>query len=224
MGNAYTFTAGKREIVTLRFEMARDSVLARKPPASLAKATQACPRELPVKEPSLDIELPPFVTADEIAAEKKRLAKIQKRHTKFKAQHAALGKRVKALAAKGVEDDDLLIEWSKIGHMVSLERRYIDEAKFSVLLTQRRWYEQTVKDPKRLKALMKKTQAGIAKTQLPELRIIGRLHEYVRQFYVSRKASKLGKGIADMAKEVTDAAMANTAQESMAARDARKKK
>jgi mannosylglycerate hydrolase len=224
VGKAYTFAAGKREIVTLRFELTRDKLLARRPTAKLIKATKACVRELPVKEPSLDIELPPFVTKAEIEAEQKRLKKIQARHKKFKAQHAALGKKVKALAAKGVEDDDLLIEWSKVGHMVSLERRYIDEAKFSVLLTQRRWYEQTVTDPKRLKALMAKTQAGIARTQLPELRIIGRLHEYVRQFYVSRKASKLGKGLADMASEVTDAAMANTAQESMAARDARKKK
>ncbi|HDZ21242.1 hypothetical protein LCGC14_0182010 [marine sediment metagenome] len=218
VGKAYTFTAGKREIVTLRFELTRDKLLARKPSASLAKATKACPRELPVAEPSLDIPLPPFVTKADIESEKKRLAKIQREYKQLKAQVAKLKARVDALAKRGAEDDDLLIEWSKMGHMVSLHRRYIDEAKFSVLLTQRRWYEQTVTDPKRLKALMKRTQEGIARTELPELRIIGRLHEYVRQFYVSRKASKLGKGIAAMAKEVTDAAMANTAQQSMAAR------
>jgi len=217
-GKGYRFSAGKRKIVTLRFELAADASLARKPAASLARATKLRPIELPVAEPSLDIPLPAAVTKGEIESEQRRLAKIRRRHKQLKARHAALGKRVRAMAKKGVEDDDLLIEWSKLGHLVALERRYIDEAKFSVLLTQRRWYEQTVKDPKRLKALMKRTQAGIAKTELPELRIIGRLHEYVRQFYVSRKASKLGKGLTDMAKEVTDAALANTAQQSMAAR------
>ena len=223
-GKAFKFSAKKKEIVTLRFELTRDKLLARKPSAAIAKVTKECPLALPVVDDCLDIPLPDYVSMADIKSEQARLKRIQAKHKALKAQAAKLKAKVNALAKQGAEDDDLLIEWSKVNHMVSLERRYIDEAKFSVLLTQRRWYEQTVKDPKRLKALMKKTQEGIAKTELPELRIIGRLYEYVRQFYVSRKASKLGKGLADMAGEVTDAAMANTDAKSMAARDARKKK
>jgi len=217
-GNKFTFTAGKREIVTLRLELAADKSLSRKPAASLAKATRACPHELPVTEACLDIPLPAVVTRADIAGEKRRLARIKREYAALKATAARLKARVAALARQGSEDDDLNIEWSKQAHLVSLHRRYIDEAKFSVLLTERRWYEQTVTDPERLRALMKKNMDAIAKTELPELRIIGRLHEYVRQFYVSRKASRLGKGLAAMADEVTDAAMANTAAQSMAAR------
>ena len=217
-GNKFTFTAAKREIVTLRFELAADKSLAHKPTASLAKATKVCPHELPVTDKCLEIPLPPVVTKADIDSEKKRLAKIKRDCAALKATAAKLKARVTALAKRGAEDDDLNIEWSKQAHLVSLHRRYIDEARFSVLLTERRFCEQTVTDPKRLKALLKKNMDAIAKTELPELRIIGRLHEYVRQFYVSRKASKLGKGLAAMADEVTDAAMASTSAQSMASR------
>jgi hypothetical protein len=168
------------------------------------------------------MELPPVVTKADIESEKKRLIKIKGRHAALVKVTKGLKAKVDALAKQGKEDDDLNIEWSKQGHLQSLERRYIDEAKFSVLLTERRWYEQTVSDPKKLKALMKKNMDEIAKTELPELRIIGRLHEYVRQFYVSQKASRLGKGLAGLADEVTDAAMANTATQSMASRKHKK--
>jgi len=217
-GGRFMFTAGSREIVTLRFEMAADKTLAHKPAKALVKATKERPQEPYVCEPSLDIPLPPAVKREDIANEKRRLAKIKREYEALKAKAAKLEGKVDALARKGLEDDDLNIEWSKQAHLVSLHRRYIDEAKFSVLLTERRWYEQTVKDPRKLKVLLKKNMDAIAKTELPELRIIGRLHEYVRQFYVSRKASKLGKGMADMAREVTDAALASTAKQSMAAR------
>ena len=204
--------------MTLRFDLADDKSLSRKPAPSRAKATKKCARAFNVKLPSLDIELPPVVTMDDIKSEKARLEKIKARHAKIKAGAAKLKAKVDALAKQGKEDDDLNIEWSKQAHLQSLERRYIDEAKFSVLLTERRWYEQTITDPKKLKAKMDKNMDAIAKTELPELRIIGRLYEYVRQFYVSQKASRLGKGLAAMADEVTDAAMANTAETSMKSR------
>jgi mannosylglycerate hydrolase len=218
VGKGFEFTAGDREIVTLRFDLADDKSLARKPAAGLAKSVKGCKRAFAVKLPSLDIELPPVVTMDDITSEKARLAKIKDRHAKIKAGAAKLKLKVDALAKQGKEDDDLNIEWSKQAHLQSLERRYIDEAKFSVLLTERRWYEQTISDPKKLKAKMDKNMDDIAKTELPELRIIGRLYEYVRQFYVSQKVSRLGKGLAAMADEVTDAAMANTADTSMKSR------
>jgi mannosylglycerate hydrolase len=224
VGKGWQFSAGNREVVTLRFDLAEDKSLARKPAASLAKTVKACKRAMPVKMPSLDIELPPIVTMDDINSEKARLEKIKARHAALKVKVAKLKAKVDALAKQGKEDDDLNIEWSKQGHLLSLERRYIDEAKFSVLLTQRRWYEQTIKDPKKLKAKLEKNMEAIAKTELPELRIIGRLHEYVRQFYVSQKASRLGKGLAAMADEVTDAAMANTADTSMASRKTKREK
>ena len=220
-GNKFVFSAGNREIVTLRFELAADKTLAKSPVAALIKATKECPRELPVREESLDIPVPPVVVKQDIESEKKRLARLRREYKALKARAAKLRTRINALAKKGKEDDDLLIDWSKMAHMVSLHRRYIDEAKFSVLLTQRRWYEQAVKDPVRRRKLMKKAMNGIAETRLPELRIVGRLHEYVRQFYISRKASRLGRRDL-LAQAVTDAALSNTARQSMAARARRK--
>jgi len=217
-GGVFRFTAADREIVTLRFELARGRTLARKPAASRLAVTKECARELPVREPHLELELPPLVSRRDIESEQRRLARIRREHQGLRRELAKLKARIDALAARGKEDEDLLIEWSKLGHRVALHRRYIDEATFSVLLTRRRWYEQTVKDPRRLRRLMKRTMAGIARTRLPELRIVGRLHEYVRQFYVSRKASTLGKPMSAMAREVTDAALANTATQSKAAR------
>ena len=218
-GGKFAFTAGNREIVTLRFELAPDKTLAKTPPAAVLKSTNECARALPVREKRLDVPLPPVVFREDIESEKKRLARLKREYKELKARAAKLKARIDALPD---EDDDLLIEWSKMTHMVALHRRYIDEAKFSVLLTQRRWYEQTVRDPVRRRKLMKKAMDGIAKTRLPELRIVGRLHEYVRQFYVSRKASKLGRR--DLLNEaVTDAALSNTAAQSMAARGGKKK-
>ncbi len=221
-GKKFTFSAAKREIVTLRFELADDKSLARKPAVGLAKSTKLCDRELPVTDECLEMPLPPVVTKADIDSEKKRLARIKREHAALVAVTKKLKAKVAALAKQGKEDDDLNIEWSKQGHLQSLHNRYIDEAKFSVLLTERRFCEQTVSDPKKLKALMAKNMADIAKTELPELRIVGRLHEYVRQFYVSQKASRLGKGLAGLADEVTDAAMANTASQSMASRKHKK--
>ena len=217
-GKAFVFSAGKREIITLRFELAVEHTLASKPAAALLKNTRECQQALPVREPSLDIPLPPYVFQEDIESEKRRLAKLRREYNELRAKRAAVKKKIDSL---GREDDDLLIEWSKLGHLVALHRRYIDEAIFSILLTKRRWYEQTVKNPARRQRLMKKAMDGIAKTRLPELRIIGRLHEYVRQFYVSRKASRLGKREL-LSDAVTDAAMSNTAQQSMVARNKRK--
>jgi len=218
-GGKFAFTAGNREIVTLRFELAPDKMLAKTPSAALLRSTNECARALPVRDKCLDVPLPPAVFREDIENEKKRLARLKKEYKELKARAAKLKARIDALPR---EDDDLLIEWSKMTHMVALHCRYIDEAKFSVLLTQRRWYEQTVKNPVRRRKLMKKAMDGIAQTRLPELRIVGRLHEYVRQFYVSRKAGKLGRQ--DLLNEaVTDAALSNTAAQSMAARAGKKR-
>lgn len=222
-GGRYEFVVPKRAIFTLRFELREDKALARKPPAKQVRATRECPSALRRREKCLNLELPPLVVKEEIESENRRLARLRKEYRQLKERARRLKSRIDR--AK-IEDHDLLIEWSRMNHLVALHRRYVEEAKVSVLMTRRRYYEEHVKDPNRRRRLMEECMKQIGKTKLRQLRIVGRLHEYVRQFYVSRKASRLGRaggesgesGEKALAREVTAAALGSSAQQSLPSR------
>lgn len=211
----YHFKAGNREIITLRLLVKQDSKLSNVP-AAKHKTIEWCtpPDAVNVIEKHLDIPIPPLVVKQDILNEKSRMKKLR-------AEYKEMQEKVKSLRAKLKEDpdnDDLKIEVARVNHLVHLHYRYIEEARYSILATERRYIELNEKNAAVRKKKLAENMRKIGTIRLPQLRIVGRLHEYVRQFYVSQKALRSGDSSL-LQKEVTDAAMINTDADSLKSRD-----
>lgn len=174
-----------KEIVALRMKLKPRKLI----PNSFTQATFLLPHSFPVEEDLLKVDAPFLVTPEDIKNAKERVREREK----------ILLKKEKDLRyKKGGSPAE--IQESK-GEAIKV-RRYLAEAKYSLLLTQKRWLEtnEQVTDYQLQIADIEKEIEGIA-SQLARLRIEGRCAEFLDDYY--KKAKDNAQNKFDYTKKLT---------------------
>ena len=159
-----------KDIVTLRIKLKPHKLISN----SFSRVTSLLPHNFPVEENLLKIDVPSLVTLEDIKNEQRRV----------KGKEKILVEKEKELKELKDKKGSSPAEIQESKGEVIRARRYLAEAKYSLLLTKKRWLEMNEQVPNHQLQIaeIEKVIESIT-SQLARLRIEGRCAEFLNDYY-----------------------------------------